>query len=292
MAEEEHSVSSGSKTLLVSLALVGLIGLAALVILMPLFGDSCDGIFEQTAPKLRVHLEIIKNTGAATVGQEKIQDLSESAQKVGLHLKTCCKILEHGELDPARFQRCIDTASDYDRQIALVAQQVTAFAQVQEKGATDVLQKKAGSIDEAIKTATSHAEKFGHEVANIEPAKDTGNTEGGGSQTDIDKLPPVKGGYVSIRVTIWYTHGNRYTVLVNEHPLGVYESDKDIVFDRFLRPGRDNTISWAFSEAGSITKAYVKYEDTSEDWFHIYDFHAGEDRLQGGISVPFSGSSR
>lgn len=292
MAEEKHSVSSSPKTLLISLAVVGLFGIAVLTILVPWLRNSCGGIFEQTAPKVKVNLAIIKSTGAATVGQEKIQELSESAQKVSLHLKTCCKVLEHGKLGAGQFQQCIDTASAYDRQIAFVAQQMAEVAEAQEKGATDVLQERTASIDEAITTATSRAENFARQVAQIKPPTERRSIESSGIRTDIDKLPPVKGGYASIRVDIDYGSGKRYRVLVNEHPIGIYESDKDIVFDRFLRPGIDNTISWEFPEAGPRVRVFVKYEDPSEGWFHIYDFYARSDRLQGGISVPFTGSSR
>ncbi len=61
-------MSSWQKTLLISLALAGLIGLGILVVLhWP--RNSCEGIFEQTAPKVEAHLEIIKNKGAVVVSQ-------------------------------------------------------------------------------------------------------------------------------------------------------------------------------------------------------------------------------
>lgn len=129
---------------------------------------SCEGIFEQTAPKVEAHLEIIKNKGAFAIGHEKIQEVSESAQKVALHLKTCCSVLEGGKFNPQQFQQCIDNASAYDRQIALIAQEVTEVTEANEKGAAPP-QEQLDSIDKAIKSAANNAESFARQVAQIKP---------------------------------------------------------------------------------------------------------------------------
>lgn len=167
--KKSNPVSSRSKLHLIGIGIgvAGLVGVSVLVILWP--RDSCGGIFEQTAPRLEAHLEIIKNKGSFAVSHEKIQELSESAQKVGLHLKTCCSVLERGKLDPEQFQQCIDTASTYDRHIALVAQQVEEAAEAKEMGAEEVSQVKIGSINQAIQTAMAEAESFGRQVVQVKP---------------------------------------------------------------------------------------------------------------------------
>ncbi len=167
LQEKSNPVSSQQKLLLIGIGVAGLVGVSVLVILWP--RDPCEGIFEQTAPRLEAHLEIIKNKGAFAVSHELIQELSESAQKVGLHLKTCCSVLERGKLDPEQFQQCIDTASAYDRQVALVARQVKEVAEAKEMGAEEVSQEKIGSINQAIQTATAEAENFGRRVVQVKP---------------------------------------------------------------------------------------------------------------------------
>ncbi len=182
MTEEKHAISSGRKSLLIGLVLAALIGLGVLVILMPWLRNSCESIFEQTAPKMKVHLEIIKNTGVMEISQEKIQELSESAQKVGMHLKTCCNVLEHGKLSPGQFQQCIDTASAYDRKIAFVAQQMTEVAEARERGLTDVLKEKIATVDQAIESAKNLSETFESQVEAIpEPCPSVNKT--------ADKVP-------------------------------------------------------------------------------------------------------
>jgi len=118
---------------------------------------------------VEAHLEIIKNKGAFAVHHEKIQELSESAQKVGLHLKTCCAVLEGGRLNPEQFKQCLDKVSAYDKQIVFITQQVTEAEQAREQGATDVVQNKIANIDQAIQTATNTAENFVRQVEQIRP---------------------------------------------------------------------------------------------------------------------------
>ncbi len=143
--EKSNSISSRQKLPLISISVAGLVVVIILIIFWPC--SSCAGIFKQTAPSLETHLEIIKNRGAFVIGHEQIQELPESAQKVGLHLKTCCSVLDGGKLNPTQFQQCIEIASAYDQQIALVAQQVTDVTEAMEKGDNDLLQDKTSQIN-------------------------------------------------------------------------------------------------------------------------------------------------
>ena len=104
-AAQGTRISARQLTWLLGIVVVGIVVVGGLVVLRPHSG--CDAVFEQTAPRLQADLEIIRNKGALAVGQEKIQELTESAQKVGMHLKTCCTVLQGGRLDPAQFQQCV-----------------------------------------------------------------------------------------------------------------------------------------------------------------------------------------
>jgi len=165
MEDKEQPISSGHKTLLIGIALVGLMALGALVLLWP--QSSCDGIFQQTAPKVEANLEIIKSQGAVVVSREKIQELSDSAQKVGLHLKTCCSVLDGGKLDAGEFQQCIAMAADYDRQLAIVAQQVVEVVEAKEQGAAELVQRKVVDIKKAINTVTQDEAIFARKVSTL-----------------------------------------------------------------------------------------------------------------------------
>lgn len=99
--EKKNRMSSRQKLILIIISVVCLVVLSILIILWP--RSSCEGIFEQTAPRLEANLEIVRSKGVFAVGQVQIQELSESAQKVGLHLNTCCSVLDGGKLNPGQF---------------------------------------------------------------------------------------------------------------------------------------------------------------------------------------------
>lgn len=142
------------KPLLAGAALIGLVVLSALI----LWPSPCDGIFEQTARKLDVNLKIIENEGAFVVSRQSVHKLSESAQKVGLHLKTCCSVLEGGKLNPNQFQQCIDKASGYEKQVADVAQQVTEASKAKIAGDSNIAKTKIKRINQTVEIAADRAE--------------------------------------------------------------------------------------------------------------------------------------
>ena len=188
--EQSKSVSSRQKLLLLGMGVAVLAGVSVLVIVRT--GNSCERIFNQTAPKLEAHLEIIEQKGAIAVGHDQIQELSESAQKVGIHLKTCCSVLDGGKLGPEQFQQCIDTASAYDRQVALVAQQITEVAKSKELSAADVPQEKIANINRIIQTASAEAENFGRRVVQLKPRPQPAKpTPGPSSKRVSSKIPGI-----------------------------------------------------------------------------------------------------
>ena len=129
MAEQGNPTASSGrfKLLLIGVGMLLLAGGAALVLLRP-GPSSCQGVFEQTAPRLEANIELIRNKGGFAVSQEKVQELTEGSQKVGLHLKTCCAVLDGGKLNPDQFQQSVARASDYERKIAETARQVDVAA--------------------------------------------------------------------------------------------------------------------------------------------------------------------
>ncbi len=156
--KQKAALSATQKTALIAVMIVSVTGISYFVVNPG--GGSCGGIFQQTAPRLQANLEIIENKGQIAVSRETIQKLSKSAQRVGLHLKTCCTVLEGGQLDPDQFQQCVDGASEYDRQVAAVAQQVVEAEAAAEEGAVSVVEEKSRSIQKGVSAATGQAESF------------------------------------------------------------------------------------------------------------------------------------
>lgn len=241
-----NPVSSRHRALLIGVVLVGLIAISVLVILRP--RSPCEDIFEQTAPKVETHIEIVKHKGAFIIGHERIQELSKSAQKVGLHLKACCSVLDGGKLNPEQFQQCIDKVSAYDRQIALVAQQVTAAAEARERGASEIAQDTIALINQATRTATNDAEEFARQVAQLKPSGTS--TEREPNDTILQANPFVVGRSVTAEVAgtkdqdyFKFRHTSKLrdqvTAVVENHSttlrpwVKVYDANKSEILDRY-----------------------------------------------------------
>lgn len=167
---ETSSLSGRHKALLIGGALVLLAGASALVLLRP--APACEGVFEQTAPRLEANIEVIRNKGGFAVSQEQVQELTDGAQKVGLHLKTCCSVLEGGKLNPEQFQQCVERASAYEKQIAEVAQQVDAAAVARQQGNTSIVQQQTTQIALTLETAASEVAAFEQQITQLAPATD------------------------------------------------------------------------------------------------------------------------
>jgi hypothetical protein len=119
----------------------------------------CDSIFEQAADRVRADLEFIKVKGGVTLGAEKVQELTDSSQKVGLHLKSCCIAQQSKMLNADQFQVCMSGAKDYQTQIIQVA------ANIKEADAAEKQQKP-----ELAKQKTDEAKEAATKVTNTEKA--------------------------------------------------------------------------------------------------------------------------
>ncbi len=174
-ATAPNALAPWQKLTLIAIVIVALVGLSY-VIIRPAGGD-CSTVFEQTAPGLQANLEIIQNKGAFAVSREKIQELSESAQRVGLHVKTCCMVLEGGQLNPTQFQQCMQGAVEYDRKVAMVAEQVVEAEAVAASGNAELLQAKSTQIDASIAQVASTADSVSSQTVTPEPLASDGTNK-------------------------------------------------------------------------------------------------------------------
>ena len=103
---------------------------------------TCDAIFEQSVPQLDVKMRFIKANGEWAIGKEKIQDIDKDAQKVGMHLKTCCISQEKGFMKPEQFQACMAGAKEYEAKIVQVASNIDEAQAAKQQGDIQLAEKK------------------------------------------------------------------------------------------------------------------------------------------------------
>ena len=109
----------------------------------------CDSIFEQTADKVQANLDFIKVKGKLALGSERVQDLTEAAQKVALHLKTCCIAQQTGALKTEQFQACMSGAKDYQTQIIQVVTNIKEADAAEKQQKPELAKQKTDAAKEA-----------------------------------------------------------------------------------------------------------------------------------------------
>ena len=99
---------------------------------------------------MRADLEFVKIKGALTLGAEKVQELTDSSQKVGLHLKSCCIAQEAKALNAEQFQVCMSGAKDYQTQIIQVATNIKEATAAEEQQKPELAKQKTAAAKEAV----------------------------------------------------------------------------------------------------------------------------------------------
>jgi len=134
----------------------------------------CDSIFEQTAPKLDTTLHFLKTNGEMVIGRDKIQDLAESSQRMGILCKTCCIAQQSGKINAGQFQDCLNTTKSYETQVLKVASNVDAANAARQKGQGQVASEKVEQANVAVRAATESAQKLGDTLLVISEAGSSG----------------------------------------------------------------------------------------------------------------------
>ncbi len=77
----------------------------------------CEAIFRQTAINLSTKISFLKTDGEIEIGREPLVELTERAQMTALNLKTCCTVLDAGQLNPEQFLQCKAKARAYEQRV-------------------------------------------------------------------------------------------------------------------------------------------------------------------------------
>lgn len=115
--------------------------------------SKCESIFEQTTDRLRGNMDVVEMNGELVLGREKVQELTESSQKVALHLKTCCIALEARSINAEEFERCVSGAKDYEAKIVQVASNIKEVKAAEEQQRPEIAKEKAEQAKEAANEA-------------------------------------------------------------------------------------------------------------------------------------------
>ena len=146
----------------------------------------CDSIFEQTADRVQADLKFIKVKGGVTLGAEKVQELTDSSQKVGIHLKSCCIAQQSKILNADQFQVCMRGAKDYQAQIIQVAANIKEADAAEKQQKPELAKQKTDEAKEGANKLLS-TEKTLAKAMETPPASPSVN--GGAEQEPNNTIP-------------------------------------------------------------------------------------------------------
>jgi hypothetical protein len=131
----------------------------------------CATIKEQTTQKLNLSVDVIKAKGALVIGGEKVQDVSDGAQKVGEHLMACCDA-QHGDhpLPPDQYLACINGAKDYEAKII----QITNIIQEADTAKQERKTELVAEAKTAIEASANIVSQLGKVAADANHASEVG----------------------------------------------------------------------------------------------------------------------
>ena len=136
------------------------------------FRPSCDGLYDQTATKLDAHVKSLKGADASLVlGDEKVQDLTEGAQKLAICLKGCCVAASMGQ---GNMNDCMKDVRKYDEDLARISKGVADAAAVIKSGDAKAGEESRRMALALADTAIERAEAAGNGASRQEIADNTG----------------------------------------------------------------------------------------------------------------------
>jgi hypothetical protein len=116
----------------------------------------CDSIFEQTAPKLAITLQHLKTNGGMVIGSQQVQDVAESAQRMGILCKTCCIAQVNGKINAEQYLACLNTTKDYETRIVQVASSVDQASIAKSRGDAQLAQQKTAQAITGCRRCSYH----------------------------------------------------------------------------------------------------------------------------------------
>ena len=183
-ADSHRSTRGASRQMLMLAVAFGVLAVIALFIYLTRPGP-CDAIFEQTAPKLAIALQHLKTNAGVVIGHDKVQDLAESSQRIGILCKTCCVAQQSGRINGAQFQDCLNTTRSYETKVLEVASNVDAANNARQQGQLELVSEKTTLATLAVSAAAGEVQKLDNSVVAIATSPTPASNASSGSDSGI-----------------------------------------------------------------------------------------------------------
>lgn len=158
---------SGTAMIRAVIALSALIGVIVVSFFVYnfLIKTPCQDIFQQTVLTLGTRLDALKATGEVSIGAERLQNLTERSEMMGMNLKTCCVALHQNKISSEEFLDCKETVRGYETEIGRVADSLAEAEAAKQQDKMEVLNAKLKEIDDILNATAVRAKQFNAQVA-------------------------------------------------------------------------------------------------------------------------------
>jgi hypothetical protein len=154
----------------------GVLGFLAIVVVGYLVYDyfsrphsPCETIFEQTSMQFQLKLKQLDTEGGVVLGRQQVQDLTENAQITALNLKTCCIVLNSGNVNPDQFLQCQNAGRNYDAKLDDVIAQVSQFRLAEKAGDSAAVDSLRRKMEETLQEARGITRSLRRQVEELVP---------------------------------------------------------------------------------------------------------------------------
>ena len=216
----------------------------------------CETIFEQSSVQIGAKLKLIESQGEVLIGKEKIQELTETAQVTALNLKTCCIVLNAGNVDAKQFLTCKESAKQYETKVDTVIEQLKEAEVARKTGDRKLVEDQVRKINETLEEASRVSEEFQREIDAISAvSKEKGTQEEENRisedfQRDIEAIPAVpkvKGAKRKSSEIIFQWDGASQTYW-SIYQKDAYDDYKKVADTSWLKKGQQATVELAPGE--------------------------------------------
>lgn len=125
----------------------------------------CKSIFEQTSAQFELKLKTVATEGNLVIGRQQVQELTDNAQTTALNLKTCCIVLNAGNVDADQFLQCQAAGRKYDAQLDLVLRQILEAQSAQQSGDQAAIEASRDSLAAIVQEAQAISDQLRQSVS-------------------------------------------------------------------------------------------------------------------------------
>ena len=100
--------------------------------------NPCGQLFEQTSATLTTKINVLEKDTSLTIGRNRIQELSASAQQMALSLQSCCIAAQTDKISGEQFLQCQTGTTTYANRLDVIAARLAALEEAKKSEPTTI----------------------------------------------------------------------------------------------------------------------------------------------------------